>query len=196
MEPVNPYESPRETGPPESPFDDEQGGAPEGVWRDGPCLVMHKRAELPDRCVKSNRPATRRVLRALSWHHPAIYAALLGGPLIYVILALLLREKATIRVGLSDEWFARRRRRGVAAVGIVLLAILPVLVMLASQKHGSGLASVLAIVNMSVGILVAVIYGDLATGLVSPARITKEYVWLKGVHPDFLASLPPWPGKE
>jgi hypothetical protein len=38
----------------------------------------------------------------------------------------------------------------------------------------------------------AIIYGLVASRLVAPTRITKDYVWLKGVHPDFLAELPPW----
>jgi hypothetical protein len=28
---------------------------------------------------------------------------------------------------------------------------------------------------------------------IAPVRITNGYVWLKGVHPDYLADLPPWP---
>jgi hypothetical protein len=30
-------------------------------------------------------------------------------------------------------------------------------------------------------------------GLLSAKRITKDYIWLKGVHPDYLAELPEWP---
>jgi hypothetical protein len=29
--------------------------------------------------------------------------------------------------------------------------------------------------------------------MVYPARITNDFVYLKGVHPDFLARLPEWP---
>jgi hypothetical protein len=29
--------------------------------------------------------------------------------------------------------------------------------------------------------------------MVAPARITDDYVWLKGVNPAFLADLPEWP---
>ena len=41
--------------------------------------------------------------------------------------------------------------------------------------------------------LFAAIYGLIAARMVVAERISDDYVWLKGVHPDFLASLPPWP---
>jgi len=33
-------------------------------------------------------------------------------------------------------------------------------------------------------------------GIVVPKRISKTHVWLKGVHPDYLADLPEWPGEK
>lgn len=93
-----------------------------GLWRKGNILVMHKNVQLPDRCVKSNAPTNRRLKRNLSWHHPAVFLSILISPLIYIILALILRKTANIYIGLSDE-----------------------------------------------------------------------HVWLKGVHPEFLADLPAWP---
>jgi hypothetical protein len=37
------------------------------------------------------------------------------------------------------------------------------------------------------------IYGLLRARMVSADRITADYIWLKGVHPDILAPLPLWP---
>jgi hypothetical protein len=37
------------------------------------------------------------------------------------------------------------------------------------------------------------IYGLVACRLVSPKRMTDDYIWLKGVHPEFLNRLEPWP---
>ena len=37
------------------------------------------------------------------------------------------------------------------------------------------------------------LYGLIAARMVAPKRISDDYVWLKGVHPDFLAELPVWP---
>jgi hypothetical protein len=44
-------------------------------------------------------------------------------------------------------------------------------------------------------LLAGAIVGSVQARIVAPSRITKEYVWLKGVHPDYLASLPPFPGE-
>src|SRR6476660_2337793 len=106
-EEVNPYASPREVGN----YPQLAIGHPfAGLWRHGDMLVMHRLAPLPDICVKSNEPATRRLRRSLSWHHPAIFLLLLISPLIYIIVALILRKSATLYIPLTDEWFARRRR--------------------------------------------------------------------------------------
>src|SRR3954464_15581653 len=60
---------------------------PDGVWRDGPILVMHKIAPLPDYCIKCNSPANGlRIRRKLSWHHPALYILVFGAALFYVIM--------------------------------------------------------------------------------------------------------------
>src|SRR5687768_6515011 len=120
---INPYAAPREETyvPPghglgASPF--------AGLWRQGNVLVMHKMAPLPDICVKSNQPAARRLKRNLSWHHPAVFLIILFNWLIYIIVALIIRKKATIHIALSEQWFARRHRRMLFAWGAILLSVL------------------------------------------------------------------------
>ena len=72
---------------------------------------MQKNACLPARCVKSNQPIEgRRLKRKLTWFHPLIYLSLAAGLLILVILVLVLQKKATIYIGLSQEWWHKRRR--------------------------------------------------------------------------------------
>jgi hypothetical protein len=162
-----------------------------GVWRQGKLLVMHKRATLPDRCVKSNRPAHgRRLKRDLYWHHPAIYLTILIA-LVYIILAVVLQKRAVIHIGLSSEWFAKRRRAILIGWGSVLVAIAMVVLGIATANEYS---HALALIPMSpLVFLVGTIYGLVAARMVAPKRIADDYVWLKGVHPDFLASLPEWP---
>jgi hypothetical protein len=53
-----------------------------------------------------------------------------------------------------------------------------------------------AVAGIPLGILMMLfgaIYGLVAARLVTPAKIDERYIWLKGVHPDFLAELPDWP---
>lgn len=190
MSDVNPYASPFSSDYAAPVIAQVVGPA---LYCKGRLLVMHKHAVLPDRCVKSNQPAHgRRLKRRLYWHHPAVYLAILANLLIYVILALILRKTATIQIGLSDAWFRKRRR----AIGLGWLLFLggaggfvAACSQVGSQSPNAGLGILL-------GIAVALggtIYGLLAARMVVPTRMTDDYIWLKGVHRDFLADLPPWP---
>ena len=40
---------------------------------------------------------------------------------------------------------------------------------------------------------VGIIYGQYGSRLVHPKKIDEQFIWLKGVHPDFLAKYPEWP---
>jgi hypothetical protein len=202
MSDINPYQSP-------ATYEDvvqativaEAWQPGEWVFRSGNQLVMHKLAKLPDRCVKSNQPADgQRLRRKLSWHHPLVFLALifgLIGLLVYIILAVVLSKKATIDVGLSEEWFRKRRRAILIGWLSVLLGIavlagsIAIVVNPNCQAPWVGWGIPLGLAMFLGG----AIYGLMASRMVAPARITEEYVWLKGVHPDYLADLPPWPNQ-
>jgi phage shock protein PspC (stress-responsive transcriptional regulator) len=124
---VNPYAAPQATA-----FQPQMAAAAPskfpGLWRKGNVLVMHKMAPLPDICLMSNQPATRRLKRNLQWHHPLIAITILAGLLVYVILALILTKRATIHIPLTEEWYERRKRRmifswcaGLAFLGLIFL---------------------------------------------------------------------------
>lgn len=189
-EQVNPYAAPQAAG--YQPNLPGVGNSPfAGLWRQGHVLVMHKAAPLPDICLLSNQPATRRLKRTMHWHHPAIYIAVLISPLIYIILALCLQKTATIHIGLTDEWYARRRRRMLLAWSTVLVGALLFGLGIAVGDSNEGVA----IAGVILGLLVplgGLIYGLIACRLVTPQRITDQYVFIKGVHPDFLSRLEPW----
>jgi hypothetical protein len=167
-----------------------------GLFRKDKQLVMDLGADLPDRCVKSNQPAGGGRLRLhFSWHHPALYLVLLAGVLPFVIVALVLRKQATLDVGLSKKW--RRRRRRAILVGW-LLALLGVAIVIASvavaaDQRGPTPWLGWAILVGILTILGGAIYGIVGSRIVTPVRITDDYIWLKGVHPDFLVNLPDWP---
>jgi hypothetical protein len=163
-----------------------------GLWRQGNVLVMHKQAPLPDICLMSNQQATRRLKRNLQWHHPAIALSILAGVLIYVILALILTKRATIYVPLTEEWYERRKRRMIFSwvAGLVFVGMMVLGLVLAIQLE-DGVYALLLLFGF-IGGLVTLIVGTSLVGLVTPKRITDDYVWLKGVHPDFLNRLEPW----
>jgi hypothetical protein len=164
-----------------------------GLWRQGNVMVMHRHAPLPDICLKSNQPTQKRLKRNLQWHHPAIALTILAGVLIYIILAAILTKRATILVPLTEEWFRRRRTRllvawltGLAGLGLMVLGF----VMLADSEEGMYALLLVAGLVVALG---ALIFGQYACAMVRPTRMTDEYLWLKGVHPEYLNRLEPWP---
>src|SRR5690349_16062585 len=107
MNDVNPYAAPIS----ESFVNAEVVESTAGIWRDGNRLVMYKGATLPDRCVHCNEPANgRRLKRTLYWHHPLIYLVVLAGVLVYVIVALVVRKRAVVMIGMCDRHYAWRLR--------------------------------------------------------------------------------------
>jgi hypothetical protein len=72
---INPYASPMYSNDQWPPAVDD--ALVNAIFRKNKLLVMNKRARLPDRCVKTNLPTTRRLKRNLAWHHPAIYFTIL-----------------------------------------------------------------------------------------------------------------------
>lgn len=191
-ESFNPYQSPQ--APPAQsfgpPFD--QQAAIAGVWRKGDLLVMDKRAQLPNVCVKSNLPAERFLKRKLAWHHPLISISILASPLIYIILAAILTKRATIHIGLTEEWHARRRTRLIVTWLLILTSAAMLVggfVLVDQMRDVAPLMFLGALILFIAGL----IFGVVATRLVTPTKITDDLVFIKGVHPDFLAGLPEFP---
>lgn len=121
MADINPYAAPQHEVV-VSPLPVETSG---GVWRDGKLLVMHKQAVLPDRCVKCNQPAGgRRRKRSLSWHHPGYFLLVLASVLVYVIMALVVRQTAKIEIGMCE---IHRRKRWQAIATSWLLVLIGIL---------------------------------------------------------------------
>ena len=155
------------------------------VWRKNSVLVMTRHSLLPDRCVKCNEPAERKLKRKLSWHHPALYFLILGGALFYILLAVFLRKTAIVEVGLCENHSAIRRRDIIITWVLGLFSVFSFF--LASQ-----LADLTFVGIGSVLVLITGIYGAVRIPVVSPTKIDDNFVWLKGFGTSYLAELPEW----
>jgi hypothetical protein len=163
----------------------------DGVWRSGDKLVMRRDAVLPNRCVRTGRPAEgEHVDLTLHSHHPALYLALLGHLGLYAILATVMGKKARVRVGVCAD--ARRSQASTNAVCWLL------------AMGGSTVALVSGVLEWPWWFVLGGVAAMLAAApvflwggarLVTASRMDGEYVWLSGVHPHFLATLPSWQGE-
>lgn len=192
MSDVNPYAPPQHDVVLEAMLA-EPGG---GIWREGKILVMHKNAVLPDRCVKCNQPAHGRLKRSLSYHHPALYLLILASIWIYIIVALIVRHTAKIEIGLCER-HRSKRRRAIAMSWLVVLGGIAAIIFGAILSDRPGPTPWFVLTLLLGGIfafLVGLIYAAFVVPPVAPHKIDKEYVWLKKVDSDFLATFPPITG--
>lgn len=185
----NPYAPPQTVVPPV--IAQPMGGPPGGVWRHNNLLVMHRMATLPPRCVKSNEPTERTLKRKLYWHAPWIYLAIIPGVLVYAILASILSFRATIYIGLSEKWIWRRRWIMLASWSLVFASVGMFFGAAAAERD----TSTGPVLFLSGGALFigSMIFGLIACRLVHVKKMDHHYIWLKGVHPEYLDQLPHWP---
>jgi hypothetical protein len=191
-EPVNPYASPQIDGG----YSPRQQNGFDGLWRDGDVLVMHKDALLPPICVKSGLPATEWLQRDLLWQPPWVVWTIVFFLPVYIFLSVFLSRKATIVIGLSRKWGNLRRLRMLMTAGIAVLGFAVGVGGLYLAAQGNEIAVLLVPIGLVGGLIVGTAYGQYACRLVWPKKISSQFVWLRGVHPDFLKLLPPWPGGE
>jgi hypothetical protein len=160
------------------------GGQGAGVWREGNKLVMHRKAYLPDRCVKCNAPTNNEYLhRKLTWLHPAWLLLILASWLIYLIVYLAIRKKAEVDLGLCEQ-HRTNRRTGITVGWITaFLGIGCFVLAIASEAFGL----------IFLGILLfffGVIFGSYAANVVSVTKMDDNYIWIRRVHQDYLSNFP------
>jgi hypothetical protein len=184
----NPYQAPT-TGTPqgETPAVLAEPVLPTGdLCRDGNILVAAKGAVFPDRCVKCNAPAEGfRLKRALSWHHPALFVLVfIGGLLIYIIAALIVRKSATFYIGVCPE---HRRIRTHATIAGWLTFLGGLMLIISAVVLETWTLAIVGLMTMLLGTA----YGLMRARLISPKHINKTEARIRGVGEGFLAALPP-----
>lgn len=157
------------------------------VARDGNVLVMGRKAQLPKRCVKCNRdPADYPLQRHLSYHSPVVYLTLLiGGPLLYLLVAVVTQRKAKVTVPICAHHRVSRTHHFFWAWGGVAFALLT---FYAGMRSGEEWLFAAAVIPFCVFLGFAIYLSR----VVVPVGIDKEYVRLKGVNSEYLEELPDW----
>lgn len=189
----NPYAAPKS-----EPFvgDSYFDGATE-AWRDGQLLVVRKGAELLDRCLKCGEPTKDyrdRFSRSISWHRPFwLFLLFISWPL-YLLVYFLVRQRATIAVGLCPVHRMKRRRAISLGWLFALVGLGAFVVTMMLADTGDLPESLQVIIPLAVFLvfLAGVIGAARGSQVLVPKRINQHFVWLGKVSPDYLAELPDW----
>jgi hypothetical protein len=164
--------------------------SPPYLYAKGKNFVIPKAGILPSRCVKCGSAPTERWLnKTFSWHHPGLYF-LMFSPILYVIVALIVRKRVDLAVPLCSTHKAIRRKRLWIATGL-LLGCIPVpwgLIAYIGNDSGESLALWLGVTMFIVGLF----FIKFASPL-SAVKIGSGTAEFRGACPEFLASLRPAP---
>ncbi|WP_406700798.1 hypothetical protein V5E97_18585 [Singulisphaera sp. Ch08] len=188
----NPYAAPEFSSLPRTDYSDQAFGFPntEGCWQDGNLLVLSDEARLPDRCIKCNLPANDyRLKRKLAWHPPIWYVTALISPLLYVIVALCIRQTVRIEVGLCEN---HRRRRSLAITYAWLAILGGIGLALAGAFWIDSTWFPLPLLFAFILVIAGIIVGILSAQVVTTKTIYKHHAWLANVDPEYLKMLPAW----
>ena len=164
-----------------------------GVWRTGDLLVMQKGANLPNRCLVCNQPASVQFPKKMYWHSPWIYLLLIPSILIYAIVAMIARKKADVVLPLCTEHSDKRKRA--TTIGSLLIVFGLVAMFGSCTQAGEGSGDTFAMI-LGIGTLVlfvGLIVLAVGSNLIVPKKIDDYYVWLRKVSASYLATLPPAP---
>jgi len=168
--------------PPKAVVEDRDDGS--AMWREGKVLVLPKDARFPHRCIKCNAPSVAPMRRcSLTWHSPWLYLLIFLAVLLYAIVAMIVRKRAVVHVGLCERHQKRVLWGRIIGWGGLAVELLLVGASLALVEPGYALAALALLAPWMIATIVV-------NRLVLPQRIDDRYVRLKGCGPDFLRSLP------
>ena len=154
------------------------------VWRDEKVVIVARDAELPNRCVKCNEAAEEPTkTRKLYWHHTGVYLTFLISPIVYIIVALIVRKTAHLSPGLCARHKRRRSLGLLIGWGGFLLCFLGM-----SFAYGSDNPDLGALLLLAT--FACIVAGIILSRIVYPRRIDDRYVHLRGCGEPFLAELP------
>lgn len=164
------------------------------IWRRGDQLLTVRDIHLPPTCVKCNRPEAKRIRKDVYWHEQWLYLTILAGVLVYAILALVLRKKATYSCGLCEE-HARRRSINILVTWLIVGAGVVSLFLGftgVSGAWGSHLEDTL-VWFIPLGFLLLVVgalYSVFTLPVLKPKRVDEHYAHYVGCDDTFLRQFP------
>ena len=160
--------------------------APTSLRVNGKRFIVPRGAILPSRCVKcSNSPAEPWLKLTFTWHHPGLYLLLIS-PIVYIIVAAIVRKRVTLAVPLCEAHKTIRKSR-LTTGALLMLGSIPIAWALGAYADSESIIAVawlLGFVLFFTGAVFLIIASPLKA-----ARIGSESAELTGAKPSFLAAV-------
>jgi hypothetical protein len=155
-----------------------------GVWRSGTTLVVLKRSQLPNLCVKCGNGAEATLDREVSWYPAWIYLGLVAGLLLFVIFVIRLQKKESLAIPMCARHMRTRAKRLMIAwtLGLTGLAI-AIATPIYTDRPLVMTAGIIACMS-------GVVYGRVVASPLKAKKIDDRQIWLKGACALFLDQLP------
>jgi hypothetical protein len=145
--------------------------------------------DLPPVCAQCGEPASDRITKVFSWHPPWIAVTILAGLLIYIILAMVLTKRMTVRVpfcGLHrNHWSKRNLIIGLSAAGIAALGILSFVLVLSRPGNNDELFGFVCLGSALVFLVWVIFVAVLQSTSIRPTEITDRTITLRNVSDAF-----------
>jgi hypothetical protein len=121
-----------------------------------------------------------------------VYILVLVQIIIYVVVAMAMRQYATVHMGLCPIHRAKRKNAVIVTTLLVLVFVLSLvggIAVMINVKRGEGIG-MMCILGAIIALIGAAIAGNWTRPL-SPKKIEGNYAWYSGAGEAFLQQLPP-----
>ena len=152
----------------------------------GKRFVLPPGAVLPARCVKcANSPSDPWLNVTFSWHHPALYILAIS-PIIYIIVALIVRKQVKVAVPLCEVHRAIRQKR-LWIGALCLLGCIPLPMILGTYVRDDSIVGIAILLG-----IVMFLVGAILLSTAAPLRatfISRDSAEFSGAAEPFLAEI-------
>ena len=143
---------------------------------------------LPPNCVKCGRPTQDTMNKTFWWHNPVLLLIALISPLIYVIVALIVRKSCKMNVPICEEHRGSYKTKRLVG-GLMMAGCIPVPIAVGVIGNGSDASVGIAVVLFFVLLVAGAIVFGLALPI-KPANMDEQTATFKGANESFLQLLP------